>query len=1545
MASRVNTKFVVILIVAVVVMLGMLFAAYSVVYKTADDLAALGDQALVEGDANLARTLYSKAVNKDPTIVGNIEKWISALEQWTPDTETAYYDAYRNDYLGAIRQASVVQRTNLDAYHRELGISFESLARMYNRGQADQLIRRTTEVLGFFDGIPGVDEGWPTLRRYRGLAWERISASSGVVEDTQYELIRDDLTTALLANPSDDNARSALMRWTVYEQTQTVVNNDKSGVTTARNEAVAMGKMHFEKHPNSPMTLVTALMIEMELARSAAIEAHPINESARTKAVQEALLQFSNQLEDIHNALMSMPDDKLSLSAANNFRLAEYLADPGSGFVRTVELFERMIEANPSSSDLLLSTATIYTSKGERAKAAAVYEQITSLPIPPISIQGYQLFNAQREALISQASMKLDEYQRASLGEDASEEQVAEILGQAIIARDLYAERVTEDNTALMLIDGQIAYAHGETENALRLFKRFIDLNENPRMKARGLWLEAIAAAELNQNGTARTALMSLLDLQQYDIRALLMLANIETKLQDFRTAKSLYQEALNYDPDNRAARAGIVNINAIQDPSLLDNPALELIVRSRGLRRGDADNPGDLSASISVLSEGIASVNYDPGVTRELATVLLDQGDIVGARKLLELAVEANPDDEGIAGLYESVQNDDEFDILISMIRSANTDPIEELVSIASISSARGKFELLDESLEQLVEIAPNDSRVIDLSFVRALALDQTDKAQEIAKNAQTHNSDRVNGLTYQARLASFEGNHQQAIQFYQQAISGGAADSSLYRMLAIEQMVIGQVESSIESFEQALSIRPDDQSSILTYMNALFNKRRYTDALDIARRFQRYANEDSQFMSMWLFLEGDFGGVEGQEYAIRQREKFLELNPNDAQNNFALANLYVATNRWDESRALINDLRASDDKFRYAELEARWYANQGRVGDQDGLLSARQVYLDYIEAHQDEGSATPYIGLAQFMLDRGHHNLAIQAAMDAVSREDPKTLDGTKLLGDLFMRLNQYTNASNAFRKILDAGIDEGDLYRLRLIDMQIRTRQFADARVQFDLLDASKKNTMIALLQSSEIEEGLGNQKEARDLLDQAVANYSDDSVVYVKRAEFLAGSEENLSDMLSDVDAALQINPNDWRAYRVRAAGYFAVDQRTSALRDLQRAVRLNPMLDQALFGIINEFMIDGRNSEAFDFAQEIVSLRSQNASLIDQLGQLFSSRDDWDHATEFYKLAWRAQRTPRAGSTLIDAIVRTRSPDTKLANAVINDLTAIAGQIDASPGLLAAQALVLKARGRDQLAVQQLTKAFDLSSNDDQLLIQWSGNISRYFEGQSMQDQINYLDTLKRRNPNQEVLNWIDLFIAQRLVSAGSQREFAISTYERLILISNQPKLQLITFQSYGTTLYTASEFVKAAEIWVQGTELFPGDWEMSNNLAYVLSAEMGEHERALKLAENAIESNPNRSEPYDTLGNIYTALGQYDKAEEMLNEGMKYTLSVRARITLIIAQININLAKGETEEANAKLLDIRSLLRAIPTRDIGLEQQVDEIEVKIDSAE
>jgi len=1536
MASRVNTKFVVILVVAVIAMLAAVFGAFMFVSKSAADLEARGDAALAEGEIRDAIRFYSKAVNKDTTDIRYTEKWIDALEQYTPETETAYLDMFRGEYMLAINHAATVQRTDVEAYRRELDLMLELVLSSYSRAGADRLIERTGAALRFFDGIDGVDPSWPTLRRYRGIAWAEIAERDGVIDRENFQLVRDDLNAALEADASDDRARAALMRWVVYESQKLIEGDDIQPVLDARARAIEMGREHLASHPESPLVLVTTLAQEMNRARIEA--ATGLIDASRMNAMRTAVRDFEDEVHALHERLMALDPGSIPLDAFDTFLLLEGLSIPEGGNALALELVQRMVEASPGDATLLQRVAGLLTGVGRIDEALEVHKRIAALENLPIGIEGASLFSVRRSSLASIASTRLDQIQRS--GQDPSSEEYREALAQCIAARDAYASDVSEDDTFLMLLNGRVSHAQGDLENALRLYKRFNQQTQG--RNTTGLWWEARAAYELDRLGTARQALLDILNVNDTNLRALLLLGDVETRLQNYTDARRRYERVLIVDSDNPTATQGMANIEALVNPESVSDPVLALTLKARKIRRGSAGAPGDLSGAIDALREGIEGVGYAPAATRELVSLLLDAGDVEGARSVIGRAIQAHPDDESLAMMNAAMEKDDSVDILIELIKQRETDPVQRDIAVASVAYSRGRPELLDQTIASLLERAPDNTNVIDLAFVRSLEKGDIDQARSLAERGSRINADRVNGLSYQARIASYEGDHEESVRLLEQAEALGTGDSSILRMLALERRIIGRIEGAAEAFEKSLAIRPDDQQSIVQYMNTMIQSGRPEKALDIARRSQRFAMDNNTFITTWLSLESSLGGEEGRDFAIKQREKFLELNPGDLTNKEQLADLYIEAGQWDKARAIIDELRAGEDRLQYAVLEARWYADQGRVGNKSGLGLARRVLDEYIQSQETE-SAAPYIAMARFMLDRGRSDLAVQAASEAVAREDPETLEGTMLMGDLLLSLNQYSDAANAFRKIIDAGADIDDRYRMRLIDMLIRTRQFAEAREAFDGLAPSSRGTMVSLLQLAEIEEGLGNDAEARRTLDRAVSEHSENPLVYIKRAEFLGGSPETLNDMLADIDAALQIDQNDWRAYRVRAAGYFAVDRRREALQDLQRAVRLNPRLDQALFGVINEMLIAERMAEAYDFALEIIEQRSQDASLIKSLGQLFESREQWGYAVDMYRRVWELQRSPGAGAELIDTIARSPDPDTDLANDVIRDLEQIAGEINASPGLLAARALVLKARNRGELALGEMTKAFDLSVDSDDLLVQWSGNVSRYFVDDPITDQINYLRDLKRRNTNQEINDWLDLFIAQRMIGIPSATDQAQTLFSRLSEIDTLPKLQSSAYRNWGTMLYAKGRPRDAADIWRRGLGVFPDDWEMNNNLAYVLSVEMGEHNEALSFAEKAVEAGPERPEPYDTLASIYTKLERFDEAEQMIEDGIRFARTLRARITLLLAEARLEIARERPERARSKLIDVRALLRAMPAKSPGLEADADEIEAQIGS--
>ncbi|MEM9373300.1 MAG: tetratricopeptide repeat protein, partial [Planctomycetota bacterium] len=837
-------------------------------------------------------------------------------------------------------------------------------------------------------------------------------------------------------------------------------------------------------------------------------------------------------------------------------------------------------------------------------------------------------------------------------------------------------------------------------------------------------------------------------------------------------------------------------------------------------------------------------------------------------------------------------------------------------------------------------------DTQTIEMGFVRAVQTESFERARSLAERATAQNLDFVNGLSYQARLADAEGRSEEAASLLQQAAALGTGDAAIHRLLGMSLRKLGRTDAAVRAFEEALSIRPDEVQTTTEYVSTLAEAGRFEAALDVARRQQRFALTNPAFVRLWLSLEAVAGGAEGRTLAITQREQLLEANPSDAQNRYALAGLYIEDQNWDAAKTLIDGLIAEEGSLRATEALASWYANQGRVGTQDGLLLASQAYQRYVRGLGDDVTSEPFISLARFMVARGRQDLAVRAADQAIEREDPSTLEGTKLKGELLMSIGQSSGAADEFRKVVDAGVDEEDgRYRLRLVEMYLRMREYGAAEEAMAGLPAASRDTLTNYLQRAEIAKGLADTEGERRILDEAASKFPDESLVYVKRAQSMLGDPSLLPDLLSDVDAALKRRPNDWRALRVRAAAYFDAGRRSEAIRDLRAVLRSNPSLDDALFSVMNELLNEDRLGEATDAAREVLDARPTDAPLMFQLGKLFESRGDWEESAEMFERAWETRRSPSDGASFIDAALRLNPPDVAAANAVIEDLAGmVAGGINQSPGLLAAQALVLRARGREDFAVQQMTKAFDLSVNDEFQIQTWSQNAARFYLDLDAENEMNYYRSLRARFTDAKTRAWIDVFRAQRQLARDMQTEDALSTLRGLTEDESVLEtVRVIAFRALGNHEFELENFEGAVAAWQAGLEAVPGNWELNNNAAYVLSMELGRHEDALELAERAISAGPSRSEPYDTLAEVYIKLGRFDEAEQMIQMGEQRARTYTSRVTMTITRARMAAAKGDNEDAMRLLRRARALLRTVAGRDARLESEIDKVEARIGS--
>ncbi len=1541
MASRVNTRFVIILIVGVIAALGLLVVAWNIANKSPSDLARAGDELMAQGEYRLASKNYSKAVNKDSTNVENLNKWIDAIEMIVPETETEYRSMFNGDYMGAIGRTATVLRNDADAHERYIAIRNQMLKSGYSRGNADAIIAATNSSLAFFTDTGGEVQPWERLKRYRGLAIVQIARHDGVLEDNQYTLAQDDLERAIIADPEDVDSIIGLMNiMTLITEKDRSASDEQARIDT-RAQTLKMADDFLARHPENAQMLLQRVMLNVDDSFNR-IDTE-LSSTERFEAITAAMNSYQDELSAIADKLLGEASDQLDIELLNTFLRLEawILSDNNLSYSRS--MIDQMIATDKDNAQLLRIAGKIAKEAGDLDEAIGWFAQIDELETKPVSFEGLNQFSLQRMALHDQASIRVDQVQ--ALPSDTPQDEIDAAIAIAKEIRDRYASTVTDDELNLVLLDGKIARVSGDTDEALRLFKNFNE--QTRRNNADGLWEEGLTALQIDQFGVAREALSEMLKFDNNTNRkkfAMRMLAQIEINLKNYSSAANYYREILNVHPTWQVAIDELAAVELLLNPQLHEDPVISAVLTARQIKLGTSSQMGDFAGAIEYLREAIETHNYDPMIARELSSMILDNGDIENARVVLSKSVELHPSDESLQDLLRILESNDTVDIRVELQRQSGRDTLESLLSIAKIAADNDREQLLADTVEELNVIAPNDKRVVDATFLHAIKYGNLDLARSIASRPE---NTALEALGFNARIAITQGDTARAIELFKQAAATGTADASIYQMLAILQRESGMIDDAIQSFESALSIRPDNSKVITEYLWTLaVSARQYEEALSTARRLQLHGSSNPTFMNLWLNLESNFGGSQGRDFAIRQRERLLELNPANLENKSQLARLYIKTKQWDASKALIDQLRSDDDQLVFVELEATWYADQGSVNNQNGLILANQVYADYIESLTPPVDAGPFVSNSEFMLSRGRPDLAITAANEAVKRQSPETMLGSKLLGDLYMRINDLSQAIESYKLVIENEADPDFSYHNRLVEAYVRLERFEDAQATFSKLPAEMKTGMVTMFQEADIARGIGDQSRGESILNDAVARYPNNAAVYIKRAEFMIGDETLINDLLSDIGRAIDLNSNSAHAYRVRAAGYFAVDRREDALKDLRTAIRLNPNSDRSIFAVLNELLSqDGRAGEALDVAREMVSRRPDDAILMSRIGGLFKSHNDWEKAAELYGMAWQKRNSVQDGAEYIDALVQMSPPDTQKANEVINGLAQIVGNINDHPGLLAAQSLVLKARGRDDFAQQQITKAFDLSVKNPIELYNWAGNITRYFEEDPVADHINYLEAIKRRNTTPDVHAWLDLFTARRLVLETEIDARAFDILDRLKEYSAVPEIQSRAYQTHGSTLFNQGFHEEAAAVWRAGIELFSDDWEMNNNLAYVLSEKLKKPEEALPYAQVSIDQNIQRSEAYETMAGIYIQLGKYDEAEQMLEIGANFIQGIPARVTMIVSTGRLEYARGNTVDARSRVNDARSVLRSSPTAHPNLEQDIQDLEDKINSAD
>jgi len=1552
MAARVNTKFVIGLsasLIGVCVAAVLLFVF--VVQKTPEDHIRDGNAAAAEGDWDKAQSLYGRAVSKDRTNPEYLSVWFDALGKVIP--ERVQYDNYYQEYRAATEQLARIQRDDLEAQERYLELLYNELRLLY--GAPRQLVENLGEVadrrLAFFEASGR--EGWQRLRRYEGLAIARMLNSGTELSPEDRETAITELRAALEADPTDDAAAIALVQILEDQADRLMVAGDEGAANELRADSDSVLEAVLRANPSSLRARLFEVIIPVARLRvdpEIRSMPGPQAQAELRSRVRPHIERFEALLEEMAEIDRPIPLEVVLRARTMDRGLIPLERQAGS--LALVESQLELADDTPGDglykAELLRLAGEIHAGRGEYERSIERFDELEALPLMKLSLEGRL-----RVATQGVAPARTARYAAvwASTAEDEATREKA--LTIASDARERYRELAGNEAPELRLIDAIVAEVTGDYITALEHYAAYNETTQNRSELA--LRREAAVAAQLGRFGLARRKFELLLNRNEFDATTLRVLASVERAVgepSNLRRAAELLTRARSIDPDaERRAETDrqIALIRQRLGEIETDDPVLDAMFRAERIASGEEQGVTDTEEAIRVLRRALDTSNYDPRLVLQLANRLVARGRLDEIKEIIRTAIDRRPDDENLRRLEPVLEAENPADAVLMVLEQADLDPINRELRAYGILAADGRTDEANAKLDELADTYPEDPRVLELTFIRALRNGNREKAERLAQTAAEFDADSVGGLTFEARLASDTGDYERAAELLTDATRPGTVDSGVWRMLALAQQQLGRVDGAIESYQNALSIRENDAGLIFEYVRALAAGNRSQQALAEARRLLDYAESNRRFMELYLNLEAAIGGEGGLQTVIDRRARRFENTPEDTDNAIALAGTYVRAGRLEDAERVLADLREREESLRLVELQASVYAGQSTVetatGPRSGMEMARGVFTDYIIGlTSDREIAEAYLAMARFMFGRGQNETALRAVEQAAAIQDTETREADRLAGDILAALNRHDEAAAAYARVVDNGADtETNTYLIRLVDALNNAREYERALERLEGTGENEAEASVAVLvQRAEALMGLGRRREALRSIDTAIGRAPSNPVTFIRRAQMLLDDPETVREALDDANEAIRIAPDDWRAHRVKATILARMGRTEEAVRTLREVVQLNPSRDEAIITLATMLLDEGRDAEALDAVRSALANRPGAAGLMLSAANVFTQRGYWDRAETMYRMAWDQTGDMGVGLGLIDTLINQTPAQPEAAQGVIDAMNNRGIDTETTPEVLIARAAIERAFNRPNRAEDLLAQAFDELPLNASRINNWSNNVARVFRDDPSGSVEAFLAEQLDRVEDPERRVWLELVLATARLEREQTRAQGLSTIRSLAEQTDSAAVAQLAMRTLALRRYNAGDVEAATDLWRTMLERFGEDWRILNNLGYAVAIDLGRPEEGLPFARRALELNSSQATIANTVARIQIELGRLDEAQAMLDRSEAMSGGVDVQITRLLHTVRLRLAQGRESDAGRILENTATTLEQLPGSAARFEPEIDALRARIE---
>jgi tetratricopeptide (TPR) repeat protein len=1473
MPSKVNTKFLMFLVIAVCVA-GVLIGGLYVlnVRGKAKRNIRLGDEAVAAADFRKARDYYGRAVHREPGNMQYLEKLEQVTLQVRPHTSEEARELYQG-WVSLLHHGARHDARNPDRHLRLLH-ELHNTARLV-RQQWDILITPGEDM---WRGVPDSDP-----QRYLGKVYRSLAIFNRVKVSTEEEITgaEQDMREAIEHLPNHDLA------WATMIQGQMALadkmrEQGRSGAAVDHQLAQLRewSQKAQQAAPNGPET-ARMQVLALVLQRGVNADSVTLDEiSAASARLEQTLLA-----QEVGSGLLG---DSIELLAA----LDE------DGAARGCEIVKAYLEKNPEALDKWLALATLSHLSNQIDQAQSAAQRVLEAEQLPVGL----LSQLQPELRKRAAGILVDlEGRRLA---DADPSQWPERLKTMEEARARLAALVRDSDSdpQLLRADAKIAYTKGDYAKAALLYDRlvretaFVDDVET-------LFFSAVSLERVNAVGRAHERVIRALQIRPGNATLLKFKARLEVAMgkRDDATA------TLNLLPKSEMASDDVRQLIAAIDsasPNILENPDADPVTAAIG-RASQAMVRGELDSARTTLTGALAKAPENVPLLHALIALEIRAGNQDTARDYLARGQKIDPANVALLQWESILKYENPVEALRAFHVTAIQDERERALSmltglkvigwqqevVAKRARQEGNTDLadkahayaeqaraeLDEWATRAEHLAPDEPRVLEHWLDEAVAKRDWTRAEQLLSRARSSNADQVDGKFFQGRLEIAraaalvqDGKSSEARPVFLEAVRHLEAvterlgfHANAWKSLAIAHASLGNYTQAERAYEQAYKCNPNDLDGVRAYVEMLLRRGDQTRALRLLRDAHALAPEDQLVRHLWLKLEAEVGD---RPLALRARRKLAKDKPQDFGNVAELVQLLSTTQpdrttildgagnpvfpeaRWarlngterakavadaqsewhKESDALLAKMKERlGGDLQFAVLQANTLRNRGDVAG--GELVMEQFIAD-------QGANGPTLAslleLGRYQVRATHFNDAVTTFTKAIAVQDSKIRQADQELAQLYMQLTMYEKAVQHLDAII--AVFPERQFRNQRVECLIKLKRFDEADSRLQEITREHGEDFIAMLLSASLAEARGDELVSkgdssgaerhftaqRDLLNRAQAFEPLSIMPRMILAQSLVKEYRRtqrstaLNDALHVLEDAEKARAGTLEVGMLRVAVMNEMGDASAALNELQRLVAKYPENHVTRRDLVDLLIQRRETDQAIAVVDEAIRINPTISRWHELLGDLqLAARGDAPAAVAAYTRAYELSATPAGLVKLTEAVLA--SPDPNCSAIVDRYVARTPAELDANPLLREGYARALNCAGRRDEAIEELRKAYALRKQ---------------------------LISEKKMAP-QEISFWFQA-IVKIFASTAQPGVVDSSAAEQLVLevCGGAPNLQ---------------ELRGLARLWVNS-----GDGTLARTIEYQL--------QAVKVVQSAEKQT--QIESYHELASYYYASGQFKEA-------------------------------------------------------------------------